>query len=355
MEHQLHHGYTIQGMVHAVNICRFPKDHRPRLRAMALRYIFMYRKSCDIVKLVPTMEKLVQISITMFEDLLLDRNREVMNEIADILHEYGPGTYGLILLERIRNLDVEAVPTRDIARPLAQTIKKTVYADSQNVHNSKINQSVIKVLTYLYNKFKETINLKGVSSTENTTFKNGCVQNIGDILIAKYPSKKNLINKSIDYIRNSIAMFGNTSDLISLKDAFIALWFWISSDKHKDELESRLLEELKEMNGQCTTGHIARLMNVIQGFTQDENLCIRISDEEQCNAVIRNYLTSELSKCTDDKVLEGMVEGTEDYIKFIRRKIADKLLSWQKEYGKDILNHVATVTNDFAKVTVFVI
>jgi hypothetical protein len=304
------------------------------------------------------MEKLVQIAMTMFEELALENNRECMNEIADIMHEYGPGTYGMILLERIRNLDgpVFRPETRvEDLRSNIKPIKKTVYADSQNVHNSKINQSVIKVLTHLYNKFKNTINLQGVSKAENNSFKNSCIDNIGDILISKYPVKKELITKSTEYIKNSIAMFGNNDEPISLKDAFISIWHWISSNQHKDELESRLLEELKEMNGQCTTGHIARLMNVIQGFTEDENLSVRISDEEQCNAVIRKYLTNELSKCTDDKVLEGMVEGTDNYVRFLRRKIADKLLLWQKEYGKDILDHVASITNDFAKVAVFTI
>lgn len=356
MESQLQHGYTEQGMTHAVSICKFPKEHRPRIRVLALRYIFMHRKSCKIPKLVPSSSQLVQISISMFEDFLLDRNREYMNEVADILDNYGAGNYGRMLLDRIR--EIELTPsvtatssTATSAKRTTAPITNTVYADSQNVHNSNINRTVIGVLENLYNIYKKEINLQDSTSIENKNFKLICIENISDILTAKYPDKKELIRAGLKYIKNSIATFGKHN--ISLQEAFISLWMWISSHKDNSELESRLLEELKEMTGLCTTGHIARLMNVIQGFTEDEKLCIRISDLDQCNSVIRKYLNDTLSKCTDEKVLEGMIDGSDEYIRFIRRKIADKLLSWQQEYGKDMLNHIAKVTNDFAKTEVF--
>ena len=44
-----------------------------------------------------------------------------------------------------------------------------------------------------------------------------------------------------------------------------------------------------------------------EGFTEDEKLCIRISNLDQCNSVIRKYLNDSLSTCTDEKVLEGMM------------------------------------------------
>jgi len=351
MESQLQHGYTEQGMTHAVTICKFPKEHRPRIRVLALRYIFMHRKSCKIPKLVPTSSQLVQISISMFEDFLLDRNREYMNEVADILDNYGSGNYGRMLLDRIR--EVEMTPT---AKPASSSTKRvsapvagTIYADSQNVHNSKINRTVITVLENLYAMYKKEINLQDLTGN----FKLLCIDNISDILTSKYPDRKDLIGTAIKYIKNSIATFGKHN--ISLREAFISLWMWISTHKDNSELESRLLEELKEMSGLCTTGHIARLMNVIQGFTDDEKLCIRISDLDQCKSVICKYLNDTLSKCTDEKVLEGMIDGSDEYVRFIRRKIADKLLIWRQEYGNDMLNHIAKVTNEFAKTEVFAV
>ena len=354
MEHQLQRGYNDQNMIHSVNICLYPKEHRPRLRVLALRYMFIHRKMCKIPKLVPSLEKMVQIAITMFEDFILDRNTEYMSEIADIMHSHGPGNYGRILLDRIRDFETTLVNSQQVSNRVVQAApKKTVYSDSQNVHNSKINQTVIKVLESLCSIYKNQINLQGVSKAENEDFKNICIDNIGCVILQKHPGKKDILDKSVLYIKTSVSTFGSQN--LTLKDALISVWLWIAEHKDKDELELRLLEELKEMHGMCTTGHVARLMNVIQGFTEDEKLCIRISDTDQCNAVIRKYLTDELSKCTDEKVLEGMIDGSQDYVKFLRRKVADKLLSWQKEYGKDILDHIATVTNDFAKTEVFAI
>lgn len=363
MESQLQRGYTAQVMVHAVNICTFPKEHRPRLRVLALRYVLMHRKLCKIPRLMPSLDKIVQIAITMFEDFLLDGNTEYMGEIADIMQSCGPGNYGRILLDRIRDFETSRVQSeyvqgvneevRAVRRVVPPPPKKTVYSDSQNVHNSKINQTVISSLEALYNMYVSRINLEGVSKLEKEEFKNVCIDNVSCEILKNYPNKKDIVDKSMIYIKTSIATFGK--DNLSLKDALLSVWFWITEHKDKEELEIRLLEELKEMHGMCTTGHIARLMNVIQGFTEDDKLCIRISAADQCNAVIRKYLTDELSKCTDEKVLEGMIDGTQDYVKFLRRKVADKLLSWQREYGKDILDHIASVTNDFAKTTVFVI
>ena len=53
------------------------------------------------------------------------------------------------------------------------------------------------------------------------------------------------------------------------------------------------------------------------GCTEDENLCIRISDLDQCNSVIRKYLNDSLRNCTDENIIEGMTDGSEIYIKFI--------------------------------------
>lgn len=360
MESQLQRGYTPQVMVHALNICSSPKEHRPRLRVLALRYIFMYRKTCKTSKIMPTLDKLVQIAITMFEDFVLDCNSEYMSEIADVMQTCGPGNYGRILLDRIREFEttrVNSLPVLPVGPvipvpPRAIAIKKTVYSDSQNVHNSKINETVIRSLETLYNIYKNQINLKGVSKSENEDFKNLCIDNIGSVISQHHPSKKDSLEKNIYYIKTSIATFGPQN--LTLKDAFISVWLWITEHKYKDELELRFLEEIKDMNGMCTTGHIARLMNVIQGFTEDDKLCIRISQADQCNAVIRKYLTDELSKCKDEKVIEGIVDGGLEYVKFLRKKVAERLLCWQKEYGKDILDHIVTVTNDFAKTTVFV-
>ena len=163
--------------------------------------------------------------------------------------------------------------------------------------------------------------------------------------------KLELINTSVDYIKNSIAIFGDRR--ISLRQAFIALCYWIADHSECNALELRLIEEFTEMKEMCTTGHIARLMNVIQGFTEDENLCIRISGNDQCVAVVKSYLTKSLEECKDDEILDGLLTGSEKYKEFLREKISEKLLEWSKSYGKEMLDRIATTVNLFAGVKVF--
>ena len=352
MNTQLSQWYSHQGMATALTIYKFPEEYkyRPSLRVLALRYIFQHRLVSKWP--CPSIQELVEKATLMFDDFAVQNDTENLYEIADIIGTHSPNNRN-IFLQRIRNIENPA-PLREALLPReAKNSKKTVYDDSQNVHNSKINQSVLKVAEFLYKKYENVVNLndKNISKEENARYKANIIENIRCALIAKYPDKRTLINNSTRYIQESVALFGVHQ--ISLIDSFISLWLFITDHEHITELESRLLDELKEMNGLCTTGHIARLMNVIQGFTSDENLCIRISDTDQCNAVIKTYLTSVLAKCEDEKVTDGMTNGGDEYVAFLRLKVAEKLLSWEKEYGKEMLDNIAILVNNFAGTDVF--
>lgn len=343
MEVALGSYYSLNGMALAISIFQFPEDYsnKPRIRTRALRYIYSHRKK---YRNSPNLETLSRAGISMFDEFRRSNNLEGMREIADIMTEFTQGNDNL--LDRIREVDVNVVQPTNIRQS-----SKSVYTDSQNVHNSKINQTVIKTLENLFAKYENFIILEGNDDKQKFEHKVYILHNIGGILVSKHPDKTEMINSSIEYIKTSTAIFGHRE--LGLIDGFIALWFWIGEHKHRDELEKRLLEEIKEMNGMCTTGHIARLMNVMQGFTEEESLSIRISNRDQCFAAVRQFLTKELKDCRDETVISEMTEGGENYIKFIRKSVAKKLLIWQSEYGKEMLKDIAEIVNDFAKATVF--
>jgi hypothetical protein len=339
MEIQLSNKYSNQGLLHAVNIFRFPNEFKPKVRTLAFRYLFQYKDKLS--RICPTTPQLVSQMMEMFNQIIQDRlDTQFLYEIADILITYVP-KHGTILLDRIRDIQEQNVTsTVTVEQIVYKPIKKTIYSDSQNVHNTEINQSVLNATKNLYSMYKDFINIAG----------NELLLNIRDILCSKYSNNIQLINDSIKYIKESVATF---TIEISLEDTFKALWLWIHEQKYIDELELRLLDELKEMNGQCSTGHLARLINVIQGYTNDDKLTIRISNKEQCNSVIRNYLTKKLADCTDEKVIEGVTDGSLEYIEFIRLCIAEKLLEWIKDYGKDFLDEIISIVNNFCGVTIF--
>lgn len=372
MEVSLGSYYSTNGMALAISILRFPEDYknRPKIRTRALRYLFSHGRQYG--PSAPNRETLSQAGMSMFNEFTQTNNIEGMREIADILTQY---THEHNLLDRIRELDDNQqeiiqntvrnrvnnrqINHEDIQQPQRQilnTVTKSVYSDSQNVHNSKINQSVIKCLENLFSKYQHLIILeemdgKITNNKQKFDHKKCILDDIRRSFILKHPDKTELVNSSIDYIKTSTAIFGKAE--LGIIDAFVALWFWIQEHKHQEELEKRLLEELKEMNGYCSTGHIARLMNVMQGFTDDENLSMRISNHDQCSAVVKQYLTKVLQECKDEDVISEMVDGGEKYIRFIRKSVAEKLLEWQNSYGKEMLKDIVKIVNDFSNTTVF--
>jgi len=344
MERQLQHGYTTQGIIHAYNICRFPEDYTPKLQLMALRYFYMYRKRGDRRISESSPEELATKMFTIF---MRKKDRESMYEIADIFGQYRAENTN-IFLQTAQEYDAQEQKRNNIQKP---AIISSVYSDSQNVHNTRINQSVNKAVLFLWKKYRKEM-LHGTLQ-EKEEYKNLCVDNIRNFLQKKFQKNTREINHSCNYIKNSIAVFGTEPNTVTLKEAFISVWLWLASHTHREELEKRMVEELTEMNGKCTTGHLARLANIVQGFSEDEELFIRISDKDQCNSVVRGYLTGELSKCQDEKVLDGILDGTQEFRDFILEKISVKLLSWKQEYGEEILDYVAEIVNEFSGVKIF--
>lgn len=321
----LQNRYTDQAVVHAINIIRFPKEHNPTMYIPALKYILNYKnRSRQIFK----DSELFSCSRVIF-DLCYSSRRQIAREIADFLfHNYQNDS----LINRMRDLEQE----RKTAK---KALKNTIYADSQNVHNSKINTSVIESAYHICSKYK----IDDVSVY---------LENIKTILLSKFPTQTQLIKSSLDYININTSYFLFNTVQITLPKLFVCIWLWILESPHREELEKRLMEELKQMNGQCSTGHLARLVNVIQGFTEDEKLCIKISEKDRMNSIIRNFLTKELEKCTDENVIDGLLNKNIQYQEYIRKLIFSKLekdtewLEWKKE-------DVFEIVNTFSEIKIF--
>lgn len=341
--------YSLEGMALALSIYNFPEDYsyKPYIKIKALCYLFSHRKKYGFK--APSVKSLFTFASNLFDQFHQKNDMDSMREIADIINQYIPNVN---FLDRIRQLENEQIEEKleRTERKDTKNNSKTVYNDSQNVHNSKINQTVIKILTNLCDKYKDFIVLKNTTDKENFLHKKSILSSIESILSSKYPLKKELVNSFSIYLKESTAIF---SDGLSMLDAFLCVWLWIGEHKDREELEKRLLEEMKEMKGYCTTGHLARLMNVIQGFTDDESLCIRISDKDQCASVVKQYLTNELSGCKDEDVISQITEGGELYVKFIRKSIAKKLLEWKATYGEKMLDHIAYAVNNFSQIIIF--
>ena len=190
-----------------------------------------------------------------------------------------------------------------------QNIVKTVFNNAQNVHTEEIEESVIEILDMLHKKYTLSI-----TETDSSILTFEYIEKqINDII--KFGScnfnllldsdKILLINLSLNRINLDRALYSKYN--CSLSSILIKVYFYISSSIDKDILMERLLEELIEMSGTCSTGFASRLINTISGF---ENISIRISFEDQISSNIFGRLNAKIRDIEDEdikfKILEEM-------------------------------------------------
>lgn len=210
---------------------------------------------------------------------------------------------------------------------------KTIYDNAQNVHTTEIEKSVSNIIGLLCSSniplkvdgteidfehveneiinilneepYKISCNLqkcdinnftqKEIYEIKKNIFCKKCIKNV---------EKKDKITISLNRIKMDRTLYLNT---YKLNNILIKIWTRINTTDYnslyksdisiKNELIKRLLEELEEMSGTCTSGFITRLANIFSGF--DEDLTVRISIEDQ---IIANF-TGRLNQYAQ-KILE---------------------------------------------------
>ena len=236
-------------------------------------------------------------------------SRFIKMEIADIFLLNNRVERGNEMLDILRGF-IRVTDAKDI---------KTVYDDSQNVHDARVNESVLTASHRLIELFSETdFDRKEILET---------LQDIDQ-------SCTDVVNDVIDRIEIDTARFSHGDDRFSLYNVFSNLWVFITRHKQQDELKTRLLEELNEMHSYCSTGHLSRLINVIQGYTEDPKLCIKISEQSQIKAVVSVILEKILSNAPED-VMDSMIGDQTLFAQFIVNEVNKKLQKLMEEYARD--------------------
>lgn len=239
-------------------------------------------------------------------------------EIADILILNGMRTRGEEMLEEIRREERgQEVP------PVVQGVVRTVYEDTQNVHDSNINESVLKACIGIMAVYRPE-----EMDTEERTRK----------LVDRFPDQEEDIKSVMERVCFDTARFSHGDDTFSLYNLVSSLFQYIDKHKERDELYSRLVEEMVSMNRYCSTGHLSRFVNVIQGFTEDPDLCVRISDEQQVASSIMHRL-NKIMEGAREEIMDAMISDTpEKFHSFLADEINKCLPEWRKEYGTDLVN-----------------
>lgn len=358
METQLQYGGA-QAYVMAQNIFNFPEDYKDD-KYPILGIIFMLDRSL----FKPSRE------------IVINRAREIARRTRDIDVYDALFRVGGITIEEIKENEAQleaqilqrAENRAEMKEAQIQNGKQSapsVYGDSQNVHSTKINQCVNIAASKLFKLYKHmfTLTLKtpeNVSLLLLENINNG--EPIEDYKTTdRYKQVENKYKNELcnvikdEKVRNTIlknqGIFGVPPEA-GLKDIFLCVWFFIQEHRDRVELSKRMEEEMLAMRNKCTSGYASRLINIIQGYTEDDDLIIKISDEDQAKAVVSHYLTKVISGCKNEKILEGLTEPNEEFQKFVRIMVSQKLLEWKNVYKYDLTN-IAKIVNNYCGQIIF--
>jgi len=216
---------------------------------------------------------------------------------------------------------------------------KTMFENAQNVHTEEIEKSVLNILEKLgeypmlkiddsyidFNYVENQIEILLRNSIETEShfqvLCKHCLKNDETLFCSDECTDQYEIHHRIRVALNRIKLdrvlyskYNNTLVTILLK-----IWSFVSGHENEREMKIRLLEELEEMSGTCSSGFATRLVNVISGFSEFN---IRISWEEQIIANFSGRLNAMARKITHPN---SVYFERKDIVEFFLKKNPQKI------------------------------
>lgn len=152
---------------------------------------------------------------------------------------------------------------------------KTIYNNSQNMHDEKIADSVEKFIESIVEK----------TNRDDLPPYDKIQTDVVQLLAKKVKTPEEKHNAKAALYRVSVDTATFTRHNVSISDIFSIVWSIIQSQNDpetKNTLEDRMIEELVEMGDTCSSGHSGRFVNVLSFIYPS----ISISFETQINANI---------------------------------------------------------------------
>lgn len=102
----------------------------------------------------------------------------------------------------------------------------------------------------------------------------------------------------------------------TISEIVVVVWKNIQGTELKEELLKRFIEELKEMDETCTTGHLSRIINVLSGFEIiKEHVKISFNEQIKNNVFARlNFALKSLSNENQEEILNQMISTEKDIL-----------------------------------------
>lgn len=246
-----------------------------------------------------------------------------------------------VLLQQPREFYCNAA--REIIIELGQNGRRarTLFDNSQNVHVTEIEQSVLESLEKLRDQpIPPNLNFNQIEREILSMVKQEKKKQKNSD--RKYEREERII-LALNRIYADRAIYGKYND--SLQRVLIMVWSYIQDQTENNaEMLNRLLQELEEMSGTCSSGFISRLINAISGFG-DFN--IRISWRDQIVGNLSGRLSAEIRKIDNiplqELILEEMVsepsnyEQRKNFLDFFRQKV----LFIREEMAAEFKDHIS--------------
>jgi len=168
------------------------------------------------------------------------------------------------------------------------------------------------------------------------------------------------LNSFINYVLETVCRPGSTKSLsvskefrthlffssvrnIRIADVLNAVWKFIFTSQHKTELLNRLKEEFEESKESCSTGVLARLVNVLQGFTNDPDLIIKISKMDG----LKNRILAEVEAKTRASNIDPIIHP-EEFCSLLKNWIVEREEAFVQDFSDSEQDH--SLTFEFRKV-----
>ena len=320
-------------VTYSVSVNLFYKGVRDKMSVVPYFQILKYILNTNLI--LRSCEHCTDV-LDEFEQLFGNENVSIYTkmEIADVFLLNNRTQRGHEMLDILRELEYRLVLNpNDVNNAALYQRMMTVYGDSQNVHSTNLNESVLKACVHL-------MELEQPNGFDTDTIK--------EILYKVVPEKCDYIDSVMERIEIDTSRFKCGDNMFGLYDVFSSLWAWISKHPSKEELYCRLVEEMVAMGKYCSTGHASRFINVIQGYSDDEGLHVRISDEQQIRAVVGHYLDTVMMNATED--VTGAMIGDEQtaFYEFIEYRMNDRIPQLLEEYG-EVQDHIITAVKAYSR------
>ncbi len=238
-------------------------------------------------------------------DVADDKNESIYarSECADILLTLGEGNeiiFGEQVIEELGDLYNE-------------NKNKTIYTNAQNAHNETINENTRNIVRALYKEYLKTKSYNDLIKTsyEDIYKELSIIDNSEEG--AKADGKQDKIHSFFYRVMTDPFRF----ERLSLSDIVLLVYNKIStfSEEIKPEIMKRLLEEILDCDNTCTTGYFTRIVNTLNGFINEKDMCFNINPKDELRSVIFariNRNIRALPEKTRESVLDAIEEGKFD-------------------------------------------